>query len=408
MRNVLAATWSPDGLLAFVTRAAWRGTKNQVHVVDAADGFAPIAKLDIDGDPEREQACLAFAGHRLLAHVGIDVVAWDARTAKEVARRRLVGWVFALYPDGRAGVNSDGELRLEEAAARKATPLGFSAQWLTPLGEPAGDWAVVEDDALRRVTVGGKARWKAKLPAPPNELEASPTSVVLGFNGEKRVLVFDATTGMQTASIATKDQVGALGVRRDGTVWILERQGRFSIHQPTGALVNAVTTDVLCMRASMSPDESMLAVENDLLELRSCLRVVSTATGKTLWDSKVRAAKVPAARASGATISAKDGKLLRKGVTKPLGTYKGEVQLAIAKDGSQALVVDESGVRVFDLETGACNVKLSAAKVEEETIDPIDKPLFDAEHRPCVKVGRHKFLVEKKGVVAVQSKKPAR
>jgi len=177
MRNVLAAAWIRDGLLAFVTRAAWRGPNNQVHVVDPANGFSPVAKMDIVGEAEREQACLAFAGDLLLAHVGADVVTWEARTAKELARRRLEGWVFALYKDGRAGVNADGELRLEEATTRKTTPLAFAAQWLTPLSEPSGDWAAVHEGVLRRSGVDGKARWQAKLPSAPDALAARRPSI---------------------------------------------------------------------------------------------------------------------------------------------------------------------------------------------------------------------------------------
>jgi hypothetical protein len=144
----------------------------------------------------------------------------------------------------------------------------------------------------------------------------------------------------------------------------------------------------------------MLAVQADLLELRSCLRVASMKTGQTLWESKARANKAPAARAEGAVITAKEGRIWKKGSEDALATYAGEVLLAIAKDGSSALVVDEKGVRVFHLETGKVTIQLTRAKVEEETIDIVDEALFDAENRPCVKVGRHAYLVEPTGVVA--------
>lgn len=68
MRNVLAAAWSADGLLAFVTRAAWRGPKHQVHVVDAAHGFAPLARMDLPGAPDGEHVLVAFSGAHVVAH----------------------------------------------------------------------------------------------------------------------------------------------------------------------------------------------------------------------------------------------------------------------------------------------------------------------------------------------------
>lgn len=79
-----------------------------------------------------------------------------------------------------------------------------------------------------------------------------------------------------------------------------------------------------------------------------------------------------------------------------------------AKDGSRALVLDDDGVRVFDVKTAKQTIHLTHSKVEEETIDVVDAPLFDKEGHPCVKVGKHTFVVTKSGVVSARATKKKR
>ncbi len=413
MRNVLAVAWSGDGLLAMITRAAYRGPKNQVHVFDAANGFAPIAKMELPGHPERDRGNLAFVGDRLLGQAGDAVMAWDPRTGKQLMSERLDGWVFSIYADGRAGVNSNGALRLEDPSSGARRRLGFSAERLLPLVDTDDDWATIDDGKIRRVAVAGTVRWEIDAPGRVTELGASATSVAVALNAEKTVHVFDAESGKRTSLVQSADQLQGLGVLRDGTVWVLEWHGRLALHRPSGALIRETKIDALCRYAELSPDETKIAIVHDLLELRSCLRVADMTTGEIVFESSARANKAPAARGGGATVTAKDGKLWKKGDPEALGTYAGEVQVAMAKDGSLALVHDESGVRVFDVTSRKLTIQLSNEKIEEETIDIVDAPLFDAENRPCVKVGKHTFRVEPSGVVAVtkgrgQQKKEAK
>jgi hypothetical protein len=412
MRNVLAVAWSNDDLLAMMTRAAWRGPKNQVHVLDASRDFATLAKLDLEGDPERPNGCLSFSGEHLIGYVGRHASAWSPRSGELEFHAEVEGWMFALYPDGRAGVNANGTLRLQTLASGSKRKLGFSAARLTPIAGTDGDWAIVEDGEIRRVSSPGEVRWKAPMDGQIQHMAASADSVVVAMNAEKAVHVHAAATGEVTARIPLEDQIGSVGLLPDGTVWILEWHGRLALHAPRGTLLRETTIDALVMDAEMSPDGTQLAIRHDLLELRSCLRVVDTTTGALLFESSARANKAPAARGGGEGVFAKDGKLWKRG-TKPteaksFGTYAGEVKVAMAKDGSLALVLDDDGVRVFDVKTAKQTISLTHAKIEEETIDVVDEPLFDKDGRPCVKVGKHTFVVTEDGVVSAKAAKTAK
>lgn len=412
MRNVLAVAWSNDGLLAMMTRAAYRGPKNQVHVLDATRDYATLHKLDLEGDPERPDGCSAFAGELLVGTAGRHVSAWAPRTGELAYQAEVSGWLFALYPDGRAGVNANGTLQLQMLESGSKRRLGFSAARLLPIEGTDGDWAVVEDGEIRRVSSSGEVRWKRPMDGQIQHMGASATSVVVAMNAEKAVHVHDARTGEVTARIPLKDQIGRVGLMPDGSVWILEWHGRLAFHEPTGELLREVAIDALVRDGEMSPDGSKLAIRHDLLELRSCLRVADTTTGEILFESSSRANKAPSARGGGEGVFAKDGKLWKKG-TKPtdakaFGTYAGEVKVAMAKDGSLALVLDDDGVRVFDVKTGQQTISIAHAKIEEETIDVVDEPLFDKDGRPCVKVGKHTFVVTKDGVVSAKKAKAAK
>lgn len=408
MRNVLAVAWSSDdGLLAMMTRAAWRGPKNQVHVLDVTKGFASLAKLDLEGDPDHP-GCLTFSSEHLLGYVGRHASAWAPRTGERAYQAQVAGWLFALYPDGRAGVSTNGALHLQTLDNGDARRLGFSAARLTPIDGTEGDWAVVEDREIRRVSRSGDVRWTAPMLDPIHRMAAAPSSVVVAMNGVKSVHVHDAKTGEISARIPLKDQVGSVGIAPDGVVWILEWHGRLAFHRPTGELLREVTIDALVREATMSTNGTKLAIQHDLLELRSSLRVVDTVTGELLFESSARAKKAPSARGADVVLSAKDGKLWKKGQETPIGTYAGDVQLAVAKDGSQAIVRDDDGVRVFDTASGAQVLHLTHAKIEEETIDVVDRPLFDDRGRPCVEVGRHTFVVTKDGVTPAKTSKASR
>lgn len=408
MRNVLAMAWSSDGLFAFVTRAAWRGPKNVVHVVDATNGFSPVAKMDLDGDPSRERACLVFVGEKLLAHVGGAIVMWNPRTGEELDRDTIPGWIFALYSDGSVGLNANG-LQIVSLLGGPRFSLRFEADYLTPIAAPSDDWAVWSNDEIRRVAPAGNVRWSVVHESRPNAFGAGAATVIVGSNAERKVWLFDSETGEPRAELSTGAHVAVCGVLPEGTPWFMEHRGRLVFLSPAGAIVREVRVDdVLCITAVPSPDASRIAVAADLLDLRSCVKIASTTTGANEWDSKVRAKTAPAARAKGGpTLTAKDGQLWRKGSKTAIGTYEGEALLAIAKDGKAAIVADATSVRVLDVATGQETIRHSNAKLEEDTIcEVVDKVLFDAEGRPCVKVERHTFIVAPEGFVSGKVAKP--
>ena len=198
--------------------------------------------------------------------------------------------------------------------------------------------------------------------------------------------------------MATQDQVAELGVRPDGAVWLLERRGRLVFFTQKGKPIRTSNLDALCMYAELSPDGARIAVAVDLLELRSSVHVFDTATGKLELECTGGRAKAPTARGGTVTVTAKDGKLWLHGSTKALAPYRGEARIAVAKDGSQALVLDDFGVRVFDLKSRKRLIALSNAAIEEETIDEVAGISFDSRNRPCVKVGRHTYDVKAEGV----------
>src|SRR5687767_3080162 len=84
IRNVLAASWSEDGLLAILTRAAYTGPVT-ARVYDASDGFREIAKMAVPGDPSSSNTVVAFVRSRpdtLVTFAGTVAAVWNARSGE--------------------------------------------------------------------------------------------------------------------------------------------------------------------------------------------------------------------------------------------------------------------------------------------------------------------------------------